>query len=354
MVDHAARSPTGPDGARRGGAPRGCPDRRRGGCRPVRPRRREHARTCRGPPRPARARNEGDRRRRAGRGGDGRRHRRPARGHALPDGSCLSVEVQAEPPARTVDPSAVTAADRAQVWVPDSSLWLGQVQGLTMRPIGSLGTSPVVLAASPSTVERLGWRADRPLGPGAEPGPRLVAPAMTDDAPAGWRLLALGRSIGPGPRAQQAVAALVLAGLRTPAADLAAGRRPRPQRQAGRHLCCLPAGRPSSGSTSIRPAGPGRRPARGCARRTRLPGPEGQPPQRRPRGQRGDGPRHGALTSPTGARTARPPVSVRRLPSRAVTRGRAGAGRQVAGVRLPIRLLAQPPGCSSCWTPRRR
>src|SRR5919199_3178487 len=76
-------------------------------------------------------------------------------GRALPDGSCLRVDVQAEPPARTVDEGAVVSATPPQVWVPDSSLWLGQVQGWTLQPVGSLGTSPVVLAGSIPTLTGL-------------------------------------------------------------------------------------------------------------------------------------------------------------------------------------------------------
>src|SRR4051812_23961247 len=147
----------------------------------------------------------------------------PLEGRSLPDASCLSVEVRAEPPARSVDADNVVTGTAPQVWVPDSSLWLGQAQGWTMRPVGSLGTSPVVLAGSKSTLGRLGWRTRIPTWVQAlSPDRHLVAPAMTDDAPSLLGLLALARSIGPGSRAQQAVVALVLAGLRTPAADLAA------------------------------------------------------------------------------------------------------------------------------------
>jgi|tagenome__1003787_1003787.scaffolds.fasta_scaffold20987787_4 hypothetical protein len=146
----------------------------------------------------------------------------PLEGRSLPDASCLSVEVRAEPPARSVDADNVVTGTAPQVWVPDSSLWLGQAQGWTMRPVGSLGTSPVVLAGSKSTLGRLGWRTRIPTWVQAlSPERRLVAPTMTDDAPSLLGLLALARSIGPGARAEQAVAALVLAGRRTPAPDLA-------------------------------------------------------------------------------------------------------------------------------------
>jgi Ca-activated chloride channel family protein len=145
-------------------------------------------------------------------------------GHALPDGSCLSVEVRAESPARTVDGNGPVSAPPPQVWVPDSSLWLGQSQGWTLRPAGSLGTSPVVLAGRTSTLTRLGWRHRTPSWVEAlRPERHLVAPRMTDDSASLLAVLALARSIGPDPRrAERAVAGLVLAGLRTPADDLAA------------------------------------------------------------------------------------------------------------------------------------
>ena len=264
--------------------------------------------------------------------------------HALPDGSCLSVEVRAEPPTRTVDPGAVMSATAPQVWVPDSSLWLGQVQGLTMRPVGSLGTSPVVLAASPSTVDRLGWRAHKPTWVQAlSPDRRLVAPAMTDDAPSLLGLLALGRSIGPGPRAQQAVAALVLAGLRTPAADLAEAadlaRRAKPDapvllasRQAVVRLNLDPA---TPDLAAVQPTGA---PAVLDYPVVRVGRPSDDPVV-----SAGADLVAAALTSATGAKTARaagfgPPAPV----ARSATKEGKEQAAQVAAFVSQVRLLAQP------------
>jgi hypothetical protein len=89
--------------------------------------------------------------------------------------------------------------------------------------VGSLGTSPVVLAGPIRTLTRLGWRQRTPSWPEAlDPKRSLVAPTMTDDAASMLGLLALARSLGPGPRAEQAVAGAVLAGRLHPAANLAA------------------------------------------------------------------------------------------------------------------------------------
>jgi hypothetical protein len=146
---------------------------------------------------------------------------RPLDRRTLPDGSCLDVGVQGELPARSVEGDGLASARTPQVWVPDSSLWAGQMERWNVQPVGSLGTSPVVLAGHPATIRRLGWSDRAPSWPEAlTPERRLVAPAMTDDASSLLALLALARSIGPGEKAEQAVVGLVLAAARTPAADV--------------------------------------------------------------------------------------------------------------------------------------
>src|SRR4051812_21664067 len=146
----------------------------------------------------------------------------PLEGRHLPDGSCLRVDVRSEAPSRSVSGDG-TAGSTPQVWVPDSSLWVGEMDRWTGRAVGSLGTSPVVLAGRPATMRRLGWRSHTPTWTEAlTPDRRLAAPAMTDDAASLLGLLALAHTVGPGLKAEQAVAALVLAAARTPAADLGA------------------------------------------------------------------------------------------------------------------------------------
>jgi hypothetical protein len=147
----------------------------------------------------------------------------PLDGRVLPDGSCLRVAVQGERPARTVSGEGATTPSAPQVWIPDSSLWVQQMRRWAVQPVGSLGSSPVVLAGAPTTIARLGWRDRTPTWPEAlSPDRRLAAPSLTDDAASLLGLLALARTLGGGEEAQQAVAGLVLAAARTRAADLSA------------------------------------------------------------------------------------------------------------------------------------
>ncbi|HYY11913.1 MAG TPA: VWA domain-containing protein [Kineosporiaceae bacterium] len=147
----------------------------------------------------------------------------PLDGHVLPDGSCLRVDIQGQPPARSVSGAADGSTGAPQVWVPDSTLWAQQMTRWTMRPVGSLGTSPVVIAGTPATIARLGWSTREPSWPEAlSPDLRLAAPPLTDDAAPLLGMLALYSSLGGTTEAEQAVAGLVLAAARTPTADLSA------------------------------------------------------------------------------------------------------------------------------------
>lgn len=147
----------------------------------------------------------------------------PIEGRVLPDGTCLRVDVQGEAPARTVGRDGAGSDGAPQLWVPDSSLWARQVQSWALRPVGSLGTSPVVVAGIKPTLRRLGWFARTPTWPEAlNPDRRIAAPSMTDEAASLLALLALGRSLGPGPQTEQAVVGVVLAASRAQAPDLPA------------------------------------------------------------------------------------------------------------------------------------
>lgn len=146
----------------------------------------------------------------------------PLAGRTLPDGTCLRVDIRAEDPAKTAANAEVTAtADLPQVWIPDSSLWLGLTSAWPSRPTGSLATSPVVLATSPRSLKRLGWAGRGVTWPeGLANTHAVVAPSVTDDAPALLGLLALGQTLGPGTETQQRIAAAVLAASAQPARDL--------------------------------------------------------------------------------------------------------------------------------------
>ncbi len=82
------------------------------------------------------------------------------------DGLCvrpLTVELG---PAQTLEGLAAgrDGPRRADVWLPDSSLWVHRAQqaGVAVEARGSLGTSPVVVASSAEVVTALGWRETAP------------------------------------------------------------------------------------------------------------------------------------------------------------------------------------------------
>jgi len=137
----------------------------------------------------------------------------PAAGRRLADGRCLRVDVSTEAPSdiltRTVQDPSYTPP---QVWIPDSSLWAVRVTAWKTSPIGRLGSSRVVLATSRATVNRLGWSAKAPTWAQALAGERPVTiPQLVDNAAGFAGLLALWESLGKKDRADQAVAAAVLA-----------------------------------------------------------------------------------------------------------------------------------------------
>jgi hypothetical protein len=147
----------------------------------------------------------------------------PLSGRVLADGSCLRVLVESQAPVTTVENAASTAtSELPQIWVPDSSIWPGQSTAWSVQPVGSVATSPVVLASSPATVERLGWAGGGVAWRQGLDATRhaVVAPGVTNDASVLLGLLALGQSLGPGIKTEQQIAATVLAAARVAAPDL--------------------------------------------------------------------------------------------------------------------------------------
>jgi hypothetical protein len=153
----------------------------------------------------------------------------PLDGRALEDGSCLRVDLQVQPPVTTVENSASTAtAQLPQIWIPDSSLWPGQAAGWSTEVVGSMGTSPVVVATSPASLAKLHWpktvswaqALDTRTHAIVAPGTTDAAPGMASDAPSLLGLLSLGRALGPGTRTEQQIAATVLAASRITAPDM--------------------------------------------------------------------------------------------------------------------------------------
>jgi hypothetical protein len=76
---------------------------------------------------------------------------------------CASAEVTAQQPVQTVgDLGALDAGDLPHLWVPDSSLWAARAGDAALETVGSVASSPVVLATSRAAVDALGWQDGAP------------------------------------------------------------------------------------------------------------------------------------------------------------------------------------------------
>ncbi|MGF1646974.1 MAG: VWA domain-containing protein [Kineosporiaceae bacterium] len=84
-------------------------------------------------------------------------------------GGCLDVVVTAQDPLRTASQiSTLPPQQLPDLWVPDSSTWLDRVApnaaggDVPLVAVGSLASSPLVVATAPATVAELGWEATSP------------------------------------------------------------------------------------------------------------------------------------------------------------------------------------------------
>lgn len=143
----------------------------------------------------------------------------PLRTKELSDGRCLQVDLTVQQPAETVAGAQILPLDRApHLWIPDSSLWLPRLQQWKPQRIGAFASSPVVVATSRDAVETLKWDDNPPTWDEAMAGSRAVAaPNIAQDAAGLSAAIALWQALGKGERAQQGLAAAVLAGLRADA-----------------------------------------------------------------------------------------------------------------------------------------
>ncbi|MFF5498768.1 substrate-binding and VWA domain-containing protein [Streptomyces aquilus] len=77
------------------------------------------------------------------------------------DGRCVDVTVTAQDSHKVADTLLAGRKSDAQVWVPDSRVWVERVaadRGATeVTPVGSFASSPVGVAAVPRTAKSLGW-----------------------------------------------------------------------------------------------------------------------------------------------------------------------------------------------------
>lgn len=123
-------------------------------------------------------------------------------------GTCYKVRVSEEESVLTAESLVSGGAERPDVWLPESTVWLrrAQARGAWDVPVSgtSIASSPVVLAVTEDAATRLGWPATRPTWRQVLDAPLTVG--MPDPArePVGVSLLfgvrALG-SVAPDPAA---------------------------------------------------------------------------------------------------------------------------------------------------------
>lgn len=148
----------------------------------------------------------------------------------LDGGVCAEAEVTAQQPLQTVGDLAALEADALpDVWVPDSSLWAARAGNASLEAVGSVASSPVVLATSREAVDALGWTGAAPGWGQALAGQQdLAVPDLATSAEGLAALAAVRGALGGGEEADNAVVQAVLAAQRGPAISavdgLAAGR----------------------------------------------------------------------------------------------------------------------------------
>jgi hypothetical protein len=142
---------------------------------------------------------------------------------------CAVAEVTAQEPLQTVGGlAALEAGSLPDVWVPDSSLWVARAGDAPLEPVGSMGSSPVVLATSRAVADELGWTDSPPSwGQALTTGRPIAVPDLAASAEGLSALAAVRTALGGGEEADNAVVQAVLAAARagvvTPADALAAG-----------------------------------------------------------------------------------------------------------------------------------
>lgn len=77
------------------------------------------------------------------------------------DGRCVDVTVTAQDSSKVADTLLAGRKSDAQVWVPDSQVWVERVSADTgateVTPVGSFASSPVGVAVVPRAAKSLGW-----------------------------------------------------------------------------------------------------------------------------------------------------------------------------------------------------
>jgi Ca-activated chloride channel family protein len=138
----------------------------------------------------------------------------PLESRTLADHECVKVSIQAQAPSETIEGAQILPLDRApDIWMPDSSLWVSRVPRWQVNRDGSFATTPVVVASSQATLDKLGWsKKKNPTWQAALAGTRALAvPNLSGNAAGLSAVIALWQSLGKGDNAQKALAGTVLA-----------------------------------------------------------------------------------------------------------------------------------------------
>jgi hypothetical protein len=138
----------------------------------------------------------------------------PLESRTLADHECVKVSITAQEPSETIEGAQILPIDRApDIWMPDSSLWVSRVPRWQMNRDGSFASTPVVVASSQATLDKLGWtKKKNPNWQQALAGTRALAvPNLSENAAGLSAVIALWQSLGKGDNAQRALAGTVLA-----------------------------------------------------------------------------------------------------------------------------------------------
>lgn len=142
-----------------------------------------------------------------------------ARGDVLSTGVCADIDVVAQAPVETAaELASDVSAEPPAIWVPDSSVWLGRAAGEQSRPelslttLGSLVSTPLVLATSPEVVTEAGWESARPTWAEALSSSREIAlPDLAGSAVGVQSLVALASTVEDPEEARAALTAAAVA-----------------------------------------------------------------------------------------------------------------------------------------------
>jgi Ca-activated chloride channel homolog len=133
---------------------------------------------------------------------------------------CVRAVVEPQNPVETIGGAAVLPLDRApDLWVPDAGFWVGRMSRWPAEKVGTLGSTPLVVATSRTVVEQAGWSGKAPTWAQALGGGRpLAVPSPAQHAESLVALATLWQRLGKGKPADQALVGAELIAART--ADL--------------------------------------------------------------------------------------------------------------------------------------